>query len=142
MKLAVALMLALAFVPDATAADARPPSQTVRGFFSALEQHDFRGALALTEGKAAEVIHDLIQGIERQAARQHAAVELRVRELRLSEPASDVAGQNPVDVRFQIDVVGKKWMFSRVARTLSGSARFYVDDKAPRIVAIVGQLER
>jgi hypothetical protein len=46
-----------------------------------------------------------------------------------------------VNVTFDIDIVGKKWFFRRVARTLAGTARFLFAGRAPRIVAIDGHLD-
>jgi hypothetical protein len=120
-------------------AGAEAPSLTVRSFFSALEQHQFARALALTDGDATEVVGGLLSEIDREAAAKHASVELKVRNLQLSERARASAGPVAVDVAYDIDVIGKRWWF-RAARRLSGTASFYVDERAPRIVAIVGQL--
>ncbi len=117
------------------------PAITVRGFFAALEQHQFGRALAFTEGAAAGIIARLLGEITREAARKNADVELKIRRLELTEHPPDAAGPTPVQVSYQIDVIGKKWFMRWTARRLMGTARFYVDERAPRIVAIVGQLE-
>jgi hypothetical protein len=142
MKLAAAILLVIGLVTLAPPARASAPASTVRSFFAALERRDFGGALALTEGAAAGVITSMLDAINSEAARRHVDVELRVRSLRVTERGADGSGQTPVDVAYDIDVIGKKWIFHKVARHLSGTASFYVDDRAPRIVAIVGMLDR
>lgn len=113
MRLAATLLL-VAFTTLALPARASSaPASTVRSFFAALERRDFGGALQLTEGAASAVINNMLDG----------------------------NGATPVDVAYDIDVIGKKWLFHKVARHLSGTASFYVDDHGPRIVAIVGMLE-
>jgi hypothetical protein len=121
-------------------ARAEPPSLTVRGFFAALEQHDFGGALARTDGAAARVIGELLAAIDREARSRNAQVSLRVRSLRVQERAAVTSGPVPVDVTYDIDIIGRRWIFSRVARRLSGSASFLVDARRPCIVAVVGEL--
>jgi hypothetical protein len=113
---------------------------TVRGFFGALERHDFASARALTDGNAAGVVARLLDHMERQAARRHAVVELHVRSLQLADHAPDAAGRVAVDVAYDIEVFGKKWLVSWFARRLSGTASFTIDDRALRIVAIAGSL--
>lgn len=141
MRLAAALLL-VAFTMLALPARASgAPASTVRSFFAALERRDFGGALQLTEGAASSVIGNMLDMLRNEAARQHVNVELRVRSLRVTERGGDGNGATPVDVAYDIDVIGKKWIFQKVARRLSGTASFYVDDHAPRIVAIVGMLE-
>jgi hypothetical protein len=115
------------------------PSETVRGFFDALEQKDFPRALAFTDGEAAMRIADLLGHIDAEAARHHAQIELKVRSLRLREGVLD-DGVVPVQVRYEIDVIGRKWFFRKLARKLVGTAEFLVDGSAPRITAIVGRL--
>ena len=141
MKLAVSLVF-VCLVSVATPVRASAPGSTVRSFFAALERRDFRAALAYTEGAAASVIAGMLDNIKSEAARRHVDVELKVRNLVVTERGPDATGQTPVDVAYDIDVIGKKWMFHKVARRLSGTASFYVDDRAPRIVAIVGMLDR
>lgn len=114
-------------------------STTVRGFFDALEHKDFPRALALTDGEAAMRIADLLGRIEGEAERAHAQIELKVRRLRIAERAPD-DGVVPVEVSYEIDVIGKKWFFRKLARKLVGTAEFRVDGSAPRITAIVGRL--
>jgi hypothetical protein len=151
MKLAalvIASSLVLPALARANTAPARPthstvagpsPSETVRGFFDALEQKDFPRALAFTDGDAAMRIADLLGHIDAEAARHHAQIELKVRSLRLREGVLD-DGVVPVQVRYEIDVIGRKWFFRKLARKLVGTAEFLVDGSAPRITAIVGRL--
>ncbi len=140
MKLA-ATMLLVALVTVALPARANAPTSTVRSFFAALERRDFGGALRLTGGAASSVIGTMLDKVNSEAARQHVDVELKVRSLQVTERGGDGNGATPVDVAYSIDVIGKKWMFQKVARRLSGTASFYVDAEPPRIVAIVGMLD-
>ena len=114
-------------------------SSTVRGFFDALEHKDFPRALALTDGEAAMRIADLLGRIDAEAERAHAQIELKVRRLRIAEGVPD-DGVVPVEVSYEIDVIGKKWIFRKLARKLVGTAEFRVDGSAPRITAILGRL--
>jgi hypothetical protein len=142
MRLVASLSLAssLLVAAPAFASQPGPSSLTVRNFFGALEQRDFGGALAFTGGDAQCTVARLLEKIRHEAARKHAKVELKVRNLQVVEhPAT--AGQVPVEVTYQVDVIGKKWIFRRVARRLSGTAHFYVDEKTPRIVTIVGHID-
>jgi hypothetical protein len=119
------------------------PATTVRGYFAALGRNDFQGALSLTEGAAQERTAHMVGTLREQAAAHSAKVELKVKRVEVSPPANEAEanGTVPVEVRFDIDVVGKKWLFHKVARTLAGKAQFYVNEDAARIVAIEGNLE-
>lgn len=139
MKLAALLIAASLLLPSLARAGA--PSSTVRDFFAALEHRDFPRALAFTDGTASGRVSRLLAHIDREAARHHAQVEFKVRSLRLSEGSPDEAGATPVEVTYEIDVIGKKWIFRKLARKLTGTADFYVAENAPRITAIVGQLD-
>ncbi len=144
MKLAALLIASSLILPAlarATSASISPPSasSTVRGFFDALERKDFPAALAFTDGEAAMRIADLLDRIDAEAERAHAQIELKVRRLRIAERAPD-DGMVPVEVTYEIDVIGKKWFFRKLARKLVGTAEFLVDGRAPRITAIVGRL--
>jgi hypothetical protein len=138
MKLA-ALLIASSLLWPALSSAGRPAA-TVRGFFDALEHKDFGRALSLTGGDAAVRIAQLLGHIDQEAAQRHVQVELKVRSLRLAEGAPDDAGAIPVEVTYDIDVIGKKWIFRKLARKLTGTAEFFVDEREPRITAIVGQL--
>jgi hypothetical protein len=105
----------------------------VRAYFSALAERDFGGALRMTTGAALQRTHDILVDLERRAAERRAHVDLEVRHLELRP-----SGNGAVDARFAIDVVGKKWMFSKVARRLFGTARFYVNENT--ITAIAGDV--
>ncbi|HZS40035.1 MAG TPA: hypothetical protein VFF06_24550 [Polyangia bacterium] len=139
MKLAALLIAASLLLP--AFARAGSPSVTVRGFFDALERKDFGRALALTGGDASLRITRLLGHIDAEAAQHHAQVEFKVRSLSVEERAPADSGEILVDVSYDIDVIGKKWIFRKVARKLTGTAQFFVDASAPRIVAIVGSLE-
>src|SRR5579871_6368092 len=137
MKFALVLLLATASFPFHARAEA--PAETVRGYFAALEHHDFTRALALTSGEAMKRTARMLGALHREAAQHHAEVELKVQQLQIAERAS--GGTAQVDVTFDIDVIGKRWFFRKVARKLTGTAHFYVATAAvPRIVAIEGQL--
>jgi hypothetical protein len=141
MRMKLAALVALALLPSVSRATSAP--DTVRGYFAALEQRDFRRALDLTAGTALERTNHMIDRLASEAAAWHAQVEVKVRSLHV-EPAGAVGEQPvPVDVSFDIDVIGRKWMFRRLARRLTGTARFLVDEAAaqPRIVAIVGRID-
>jgi hypothetical protein len=130
----VCLVLALVS-PLAAHAQSSDPPRVVRGWFAALQRKDFGRALELTTGGALERTAHMVGTLEQQARAHHAEVELRVKRLDVAEAPSGC-----VQVAFDIDVIGKKWMFRRVAKTLSGIARFHVDDY-DRIVAIDGNIE-
>jgi hypothetical protein len=146
-----AILLLLAVAPIQLAAPARAqavvqsavrsdPAAAVRGYFAALGRNDFQGALSLTLGAAQERTARMVGTLRQQAAAHRARVELRVKSVEVSpSTAREAGGAVPVDVKFDIDIVGRKWWFSRVARKLAGHAQFYVDDQ--RIVAIEGKLE-
>jgi hypothetical protein len=139
MKLAALLIASSLFLP--AFARAGNPSVTVRSFFDALEHKDFDRALAFTGGDAALRITRLFQHIDAEAQAHHAQVEVKVRSLSIAERAPDDSGEIPVEVSYDIDVIGKKWIFRKLARKLTGTAQFYVDASEPRIVAIIGRLE-
>jgi hypothetical protein len=129
---AITLLLMMA---KATAAD---PSALVRSYFEALRRGDFPRALALTDGAAQARTARMVARLRDEAAAKHATVELRLRQLQLALIPAD-GGSAPVDVQFAIDVVGHKWIFSRVARRLQGHAQFLVEDE--RITQIDGWLD-
>jgi hypothetical protein len=119
-------------------AHAQPsPEQTVRGYFDALGRNDFRRALALTAGKAQARTAQMVGNLQQQAAANDAKVIVKVKRVDVAPPAQP---DGPVEVSFDIDIVGKKWIFSKVARKLNGRAQFYVDAFLPRIVAIEGRI--
>ena len=123
------------------AAHAQSPSVAVRSYFQALGRQDFSRALALTDGAAQTRTSHMVETLKSEAAAHHARVEVSVTRLDVRTPGAPEARGVPVPVAFHIDVVGHKWCFSKVARTLDGEARFYVDPSRPdRIVAIEGKL--
>jgi ketosteroid isomerase-like protein len=110
---------------------------TVVRYFQALERRDYTGALALTHGAAQVSTDRMLSKLAREASAHRAKIELKVRGLRVIEhPKSASSDAVPVDVFFKIDVVGRRGWFSRVARKLSGSARFFISRSEERIVAI------
>ena len=142
MRFIATLVLAAATVAVPLSARAETsPSAAVRGYFQALGRQDFSGALALTDGAAQTRTSHMVETLKSEAAAHHARVEVSVTHLDVRAPGAPEARGVPVPVVFHIDVVGKKWCFSKVARTLDGEARFYVDPARPdRIVAIEGKL--
>ena len=83
----------------------------------------------------------MVQTLKKEAAAHHARVDVKVTKLDVRSPGEPDKLGVPVPVAFHIDVVGHKWCFSKVARTLDGEARFYVNPARPdRIVAIEGRL--
>jgi hypothetical protein len=141
-----AALVASLFHTAAAPSHAQPhgAGETVRGYFEALGKNDFQRALSLTVGAAQERTARMVGSLKSQARAADARVELKVRRLRVAErPERLEAGLPvPVDVDFDIDVVGRKWWFSKIARRLAGTAQFYVASSVePRIVAIEGKLE-
>lgn len=126
-------------------ADQADAASTVRGFFDALAKNDFKRALSLTMGAAEARTARMVGDLRQQARDHHADVELKVRSLHVEPPRPEPLEAGlpvPVDVEFDIDVVGKKWVFRKVARKLAGRAQFYVGGAgAPRIVAIEGSID-
>lgn len=146
MRFFAPVLAALAAVAAPLAAAAEPaPSAAVRDYFSALGRQDFSKALALTDGAAQARTARMVHTLESEAAAHHARVEVAVTRLDVRAPGAPEARGVPVPVSFHIDVVGHKWCFHKVARTLDGEARFYVDPSRAnadggRIVAIEGKL--
>jgi hypothetical protein len=130
------LLLALLSLGISTSAFAGVdgPSATVRGFFSALERKDYNRALDLTSGEAQARTAKILGALEHEAAQHHAQIELKVKRLEMA-----VEDVSTVKVHFDIDVIGKKWLFRKLARTLSGSAQFHIGNQS-RISAIEGDL--
>jgi hypothetical protein len=135
--LAAVLALTCLSVPARARAESSAPS-VVRGYFAALERKDFGRALSLTAGSALARTENMVGTLNREAASHNAEVELRVTKLELANSPSEQNGSAPVKVSFGIDVIGKKWIFRKLARRLRGQAQFYVT--ADQIVAIDGQI--
>jgi len=139
------LTLVAALISITAQADPPPdPAATVRGYFAALGNNDFKRALSLTQGDAQARTEHMVGTLHRQAAAAHARVELKVKKVEVSPPAAQTADGTPVpvEVTFYIEVIGKKWIFSRVARKLAGRAQFLVASASPepRIISIEGKL--
>ena len=135
------LLLTLAALGTFAASPAHAEAtDAVRGYFSALARQDFGGALSLTDGAAQSRTSHMVSRLQNEAAAHHARVEVKVTKLDVRAPGAPEPGLGvPVPVVFHIDVVGHKWLFHRVARTLDGCARFWVN--ADRIVAIDGSID-
>ena len=132
------MTLAIATAPLAAHADA---CSTVRGYFAALDRQDFTTAIAMTNGTAQSSTSQMVDDLKRQAAKNHARVEVKVKRLDVSAAMQPEARGVPVPVAFHIDVVGHKFCFHKVARQLDGQARFFVDPAGSgRIVAIEGKI--
>jgi hypothetical protein len=128
-----ALVVSALAVP--AAASAQEPAAVVRGYFAALEKKDFTKALALTNGAAQQRTANMVGELESQAAQHHAQVSLKVQKLDVKP-----AGNDHVTVNFAIDVIGKKWFMSKVAKKLSGQAQFKMAKGGDQISAIEGNL--
>lgn len=139
MKLAWLFALSL-LVLLSTRARASSPQTVVRGWFSALERQDFPGALKLTRGAAQARTAKMLGALARGAAEHHASVEVKVQKLEIATPPAALGGTVPVIASFDIEVVGRRWLFHKLARKLTGVARFRVAADQ-RIVAIDGNLE-
>jgi hypothetical protein len=129
-----ALFIAL-LVAIVTPAFAGERSQLVQRWFAALESKDFPKAIALTAGAAQERTEHMVGRLVSEAAAHHADVEVKVKHLDVHDEGG------AVNATFDIDIVGKKWFFRRVARTIAGKARFLFAGAAQRIVAIDGHLD-
>jgi hypothetical protein len=116
---------------------AQEPAALVRGYFAALEKKDFDQAIRLTAGSAQSRTQHMVGTLQQEAAQHHAEVEVKVQKLDVS-PCND--GQR-VKVAFNIDIIGKKWVFRKVARTLCGTAEFKVANSGDHIERIDGNLE-
>src|SRR5262249_55049450 len=127
--------------PFAHARCEAPAAAAVRSYFQSLDRQDFSGAIARTDGSAQQCTARMVNKLKSEAAAHHAKVEVKVTKIDVREPGAPHARGVPVPVAFHRDVVGKKWCFSKVARTPDGEARFWVDPAHPdRIVAIEGRL--
>jgi hypothetical protein len=123
----MSIALLAAGVLVATGARAAAPCDTVRSFFAALGRHDFSGALGMTAGPAATTLGGVFGAAEQQAARAHAALEVEVRDLHVTEGVPDAAGRTPVDVHYEVNVFGKKLFFKSLVKRIVGSSQFVVD---------------
>jgi hypothetical protein len=127
------------------AGQAVPPpiaANVVRSYFDAFRRFD-RGALGrVTAGEANARTVKMLDTIKSEADRHNVGVELKVKDLHMTT-AGPVDSLTPVGVKFDIQVVAKKWFFSKVAKVLHGQATFFVgknlargDITAPKIVGI------
>jgi hypothetical protein len=85
----------------------------------------------------------MIDRLKKEAVAHKVTVEVRVKHLDVGAPGLPEPRGVPVPVAFDIEVVSRKWWFSRIALRLNGEARFYIDATHPddRIVAIDGNLD-
>jgi hypothetical protein len=111
----------------------------VRGWFAALVRQDFGGAIALTRGAAQTRTERVVGELTGGAAAHHASLEMKVHKLDIQAPPA-AGSPTPVTARFDIDVIGKRWVFHRLARKLTGVVKFHVGTDQ-RIIAIDGRLE-
>ena len=117
-------------------ARAQEPTSLVRGWFAAVVERNQSRALALTEGSAAQRTADMLDKLKNQEAEHNAEVELKLQKLDVEAGANDT-----VKVEFAIDVIGRKWMFKKVARKLTGRAEFTLAESGEHIARIDGNLE-
>jgi hypothetical protein len=119
------------------------PGEAVRRYFQALDHQDFDKAIALTDGGAKARTSSMIDRLKKEAAAHKVTVEIRVKHLDVRAPGLREPRGVPVPVAFDIEIVSKKWCFSRIALRLNGEACFYIDPARPddRIVAIDGSLD-
>src|SRR5262249_41365265 len=110
----------------------------VRGYFAALERKDYDKAIRLTVGPAQRSTEQWVGCLQQQAAQQHADVELKVQRLDL-KPNNDGVR---VKVDFNIAVIGKTWVFKKVARTRAGTAEFKIANNGDHIEHIDGNLQQ
>lgn len=114
-------------------AAAVPPSAAaglVERYFDAFRSQDQGRLAAVTRGPAADETRRMLQTLQDEARRRDVGVELRVQDLRIA-PAAPGPFATPVRARFDIAVVAKKWLMSKVARVISGEATFYVENDRP-----------
>ncbi len=128
-----------ALAPAPAQAQARPftiarsalAAGIVRSYFDALRRQDEKTLSRFTVGSAARDTHAVLSRIWDEARRHDVGVELRLASLAVAPRVSGIDGTTAVDARFDIDVVAKKWFFSKVAQKLRGRATFYVGDNQP-----------
>jgi hypothetical protein len=130
-----ALALVVPALAVSTTVSAQEPAAVVRGYFAALEKKDFGKALSLTQGEAQACTKNMVGELQQQAAQHNAQVELKVQKLDVKPADGD-----RVTVDFAIDVIGKKWFIRKVAKKLSGQAKFKMGND--QIVAIEGNIIR
>ena len=142
MKLFLRIMVLSAIALPALAAKAESfQSSTVKGYFAALDRQDFDTALKLTSGSAQVRTAKMVGDLKEEAAKHNAKVLVEVKKVEVVELDEEGDGPKTIEVTFDIDIVGKKWMFKKVARRLNGTARFeVVQDPEPHIVTIDGKL--
>jgi|SRR5579871_312366 len=113
----------------------------VRSYFDALRRQDEATLRKFTVGDAAKDTHDVLARIHAEAKQKDVGVELRLSSLAVSPRVTADSSTTAVDARFSIDVIAKKWFFTKVARELRGRATFYVGNNAasdPSGAKIVG----
>ena len=138
LPLSVRAQAASAPSSSAKSAPATSPSKVVRGWFAAIVRQDFGGAIALTRGAAQTRTERVVGELTLGAAAHHASLEVKVHKLDIQAPPA--GSTTPVTARFDIDVIGKRWVFHRLARKLTGVVKFHVATDQ-HITAIDGRLE-
>ena len=134
--------VAIAAAPPARAASVPPAlaAGLVERYFEAFRRQDAGRLDDVTRGPAATETRRMLRILQDEARRRDVGVELRVQDLRIA-PAAPGPTSTPVRARFDIAVVAKKWLMSKVARVISGEATFWVDaDRnvaaTPKIVGV------
>jgi hypothetical protein len=111
---------------------------TVRTYFDALRRMDERAVGAVTVGRATVDTQDVIDQIRAEAKRNRVGVELQLADL-FVKPLRD-PGATRVEALFNLQVIARKWFFTKVARELRGRATFYFtgprDAARPKITDI------
>ena len=122
-----ALLLVTAPAP-AQPVTVSPPlaAGAVRYYFDALRRLDDGALQAMTAGQATSDTRDILVQIREQARRANVKVELQLADLSVTPMRSD--GDNHIEAWFDMQVIAKKWFFSKVARELRGRATFYFGD--------------
>lgn len=115
----------------------------VRTYFDALRRQDAGRLDGVTVGHAATQTREMLAMLKSEARRHRVRLELRVKELRI-QPADPSDCGTGVQAHFDIAVVARKWLFSQVARVLTGDATFYVggnlargDTTSPKIIGLL-----
>ncbi len=103
----------------------------VRSYFDALRHLDERALHAVTAGQATERTSEVLDRLHTEAREHRVGLELKVSKLAVV-PQPDEGATTPVEVKFDIAVVAKKWFFSTVARQLQGRATFYIGKNLAR----------
>lgn len=131
LSVAAAGLMLLVAAPSPAQQSVVPPLLavgTVRSYFDAFRRLDDGALNAVTVGQATSDTRGMIDQIREEARRHNVKVELQLADLSVVPPRSD--GANRVEAWFDMQVIAKKWFFSKVARELKGRATFYFGNGA------------